>query len=106
MAKFVVPDVFGQTVVGTFSAWDHVLQGHAEMANYEELVKQAISSPKSVHETRDPARRLFRGATITTGLWNGSFVKVVVRYTRKNGVGFLLTAYFDTLESRDKQIWP
>jgi len=105
VSKFVITDVFGQTVVGSFSARNHVVDGHIEMIDQEELVKRAISSPKSVHETSDPARRLFRGATITMGFWKGNFPKVLLRYT-KNGVGFLLTAYLDTLEPRGKKIWP
>jgi uncharacterized protein YuzE len=72
------------------------------MIDQEELVKRTIFSPTSVRETSDPARRLFRGATITTGFWKGSFPKVLLRYT-KNGVGFLLTAYLDTLEPRGKK---
>lgn len=105
MSKFVVSDVFGQTVVGSFSAWDHVVDGHPEMADKLDLVKQAISAPKSVHETGTSTRRLIRSETITSGFWKGSFVKVLVNYT-KGGVGFLITAYLDTLEPRGKQIWP
>jgi len=105
VSKFVITDIFGQTVVGSFSAWNHVIDGYKEMIDQEELVKRAISSPTSVHETSDPLRRLFRGATITTGFWKGNFPKVLLRYT-KNGVGFLLTAYLDTLEPRGKKIWP
>jgi hypothetical protein len=105
VSKFVVTDVFGNTVVGSFSAWDHVTEGHPEMADQEDLTKRAIASPHSVHETSTNARLMFRGVTISTGFWKGNFPKVLVNYTR-NGVGFLITAYLDTLEPRGKKIWP
>ena len=51
MAKFVVADVFGQTVIATFASWDHVTR-HAEMAGKEEQVKDAIQHPDIVYEGR------------------------------------------------------
>ena len=87
VARFLVTDIFGQTVVGSFSAWDHVVKGHPEMADKEDLVKQAISSPLAVHETSSATRRLITGARITSGFWSGSFPVVLVEY-KKSGVGF------------------
>jgi hypothetical protein len=106
VAKFVITDIFGTTVVGTLAAWDHVLDGHPEMSDKEDLVKEAIINPTCVHQsTKDPARRLFRGATISSGFFKGSYAVAVVRYG-KNGVGFLLTAYLKTLPLRGPKIWP
>ena len=81
------------------------MKGHPEMADKEDLVKQTIIGPVSVHETHDVARRLFRGGTISGGFWKDSFPCVVIEYNR-NGVGYLRTAYLGTLEPRGKQIWP
>jgi hypothetical protein len=105
VARFTVTDVFGRTVVGPFAAWEHVVGGHAAMADFEDLVKAAISRPKSVHQTSDVARRLFRGSTIVTGFWRSAFPCVVVEYDRTD-VGYLRTAYLSTLEPRGKVIWP
>lgn len=69
----MVTDVFGRTVVGPFAAMDHILEGHPEMNGREDLIKQTITRPVSVHETSDVTRRLFRGSTIGTGFFKGSF---------------------------------
>jgi hypothetical protein len=92
-------------VIGPFAAWDHVLEGHQEMADKEDAVKQAITNPISVHETSDVARRLFRGSAIGTGFWSGSFPCVVVEYDRRD-VGYLRTAYLSTLEPVGRKLWP
>jgi hypothetical protein len=104
VAKFTITDIFGQTVVGSFSAWDHLVKGHSEMADKEEHVKQAIEHPLAVHLGNTPADRLFRGSTIQTGFWNGSFVVVVVEYNKQN-VGFLRTAYLSNREPQGAMIW-
>jgi hypothetical protein len=104
VSKFVVTDVFGNTVVGSFSAWDHVIQGHPEMVDQENIVKAAIVVPAAVYETSRKDRLLFRGETLSSGFWKGSFAKVAVNY-RANHTGFLITAYLDTLEPRGKKRW-
>jgi hypothetical protein len=50
MARFTVTDVFSRAVVGPFSAWDHILQRHPEMADKEDVVKETITTPITVHE--------------------------------------------------------
>jgi len=105
MARFTVNDVFGRVVVGPFSAWDHILQRHPEMADKEDLVKDTITAPVTVHETSDAARRLFRGKTITDGFWKGSFACVIIEYDKAD-VGYVRTAYLATLEPRGKVLWP
>ena len=57
MAKFVVADVFGQTVIATFASWDHVIR-HTEMMGKEDQVKAAIEHPDIVYEGRTPAHKL------------------------------------------------
>jgi hypothetical protein len=104
VAKFIITDVFGRTVIGPFAAWDHVLEGHPEMDGREELVKEAIIRPVSVHATRDPARRLFRGKTITSGFFSGSSPRAVVEYDRSD-IGYLRTAYLDNLDPIVKVLW-
>ena len=75
------------------------------MAGKEDLVKQAIIQPVSVHETSDVARRLFRGSTIGTGFFKGNFPCVVVEYDRSD-VGYMRTAYLETLDPKGKRLWP
>jgi hypothetical protein len=103
VSKFVVTDVLGNTVIGSFSAWDHVIQGHPEMVDQENLVKAAIVAPAAVYETSRTDRLLFRGEALSSGFWQGSFAKVVINY--RANIGFLITAYLDTLEPRGKKRW-
>jgi hypothetical protein len=104
VAKFTVSDVFGQTVVGSFSAWDHVEKRHPEMADKEEEAKQAIEKPAAVHLGNTASDRVFRGETLQTRFWKGSFPIVVVEYNKQN-VGFLRTAYLSNSEPRGTMIW-
>ena len=104
MSRFTISDIFGQTVVGSFSAWDHIVKGHTEMIDKEEAVKHAIEKLVTVHLGNTASDRLFRGETFTSGFWNGSFAVVVVEYNKQN-VGFLRTAYLSGLEPRGTIIW-
>jgi hypothetical protein len=103
--KFVATDVFGNTVVGSDSAWSHTQGRHPEMLGKEDAVKLAIEQPVSVHRGGTPAVSLFKGQTIAAGFWKGSFVIAVVEYTKK-GSGHLMTAYLSTLDPRGEKIWP
>jgi len=103
--KFIVTDVFGKTVVGSFSAWDHVQRRHPEMAGRENEVKSAIERPTSVHQGDTPSDQVFRGELIQGGFWKGSFAVAVVTYGAKGGSGFLKTAYLSTLEPRGAELW-
>ena len=103
MSKFVVTDVFGLTVIGSFNAWDHVIQGHREMIDQVDTVKAAIVEPLRVYETSRTDRLLFRGQTLLSGFWQGNFAKVIVNY--RTNIGFLITAYLATLEPRGKIRW-
>ena len=103
MAKFIVTDVFGQTVIATFASWDHVTL-HPEMVGKEEQVKAAIEHPHVVHEGRTPEHKVFTARTITTGFWAGSITVAVVRY--RKGIGYLNTAYLTTLNPIGRVLWP
>ena len=102
MAKFIVTDVFGQTVIATFASWDHVTL-HPEMVGKEEQVKTAIERPDIVYEGRTPEHQVFTARNITTGFWTGSITVAVVRY--RKGIGYLNTAYLTTLEPKGKVLW-
>ena len=102
MAKFVVADVFGQTVIATFASWDHVIR-HTEMIGKEDQVKAAIEHPDIVYEGRTPGHKLFTARNITTGFWAGSITVAVVQY--RNDIGYLNTAYLTTLEPRGRVLW-
>ena len=104
MAKFIVTDVFGETVIATFASWDHVTTRHTEMIGKEDQVRIAIEHPDSVYEGRTPEHKLFTARNITTGFWAGSITTAVVRY--RKGVGYLNTAYLTTLEPRGRVLWP
>jgi hypothetical protein len=99
VAKFIVTDGFGQTVIATFASWDHVTL-HPEMVGKEEQVKAAIERPDVVYEGRTPEHKVFTARNITTGFWAGSITIAVVRY--RKGIGYLNTAYLTTLEPKGK----
>ena len=103
MAKFIVTDVFGQTVIATFASWDHVIL-HTEMIGKEDQVKAVIESPDAVYEGRTPEHKLFTARNITTGFWSGSITVAVVQY--RKGMGYLNTAYLTTLNPRGRVLWP
>ena len=103
MAKFIVTDVFGQTVIATFASWDHAML-HTEMVGKEDYVKAAIEKPDVVYEGRTPEHKLFTARNITSGLWAGSITVAVVRY--RKDIGYLNTAYLTTLEPKGKRLWP
>jgi hypothetical protein len=105
VSKFVVTDVFGNTVIGSFAAWDHAVRGHPELKDKESLIEMAIASPTSVHETSNAVRYAFRGATISSGFWSNSFPIAVVQYRQKD-LGYLITAYLTTTETRGSRKWP
>ena len=102
MAKFVVADVFGQTVIATFASWDHVTR-HTEMVGKEEQVKDAIQHPDIVYEGRTAAHKIFTTRNITAGFWAGSITVVVVQY--RKDVGYLNTAYLTTLDPKGRILW-
>jgi hypothetical protein len=105
VARFTITDVFGHVVVGSFSAWDHLVKGHPEMTDKEDAVKDAIEHPTAVHLGNTAADRLFRGQAVTAGFWKGAFPVVVVEYNNQN-VGFLRTAYLSNLAPKGAKIWP
>jgi hypothetical protein len=104
LPKFQTTDVFGHSVVGSFSAWDHAIKGHPEMADKEDWAKAAIEKPVSVHSGNTAAHLVFRGLAIAVGFWAGSFPVAVVEYNSQN-VGFFRTAYLSSLEPIGKVIW-
>lgn len=73
MSKFVVTDVFGNTVIGSFAAWDHVTQRHPELRDKESIVQTTITSAEAVYETSYPARFMFKGAMILSGFGEAAF---------------------------------
>jgi hypothetical protein len=103
VAKFIVVDVFGQTVIATYASWDHLTQRHAEMVGKEDQVKEAIETPDVVYEGRTPEHKLFTARNIKTGFWAGHITVAVVRYTK--GIGYLNTAYLTTLEPKGRVLW-
>lgn len=103
--KFIATDVFGNSVVGSLSAWSHVESHHPEMVGREDQVKVAIEQPVSVHRGEAPDVSLFKGQVITTGFWKDSFPVAVVEHI-KSGNGYLKTAYLSTLDPRGTKIWP
>ncbi len=100
--KFVVTDRFGNTVIASYAAWDHVTQGHPEMMGKEALVQQAVENPDQVHDGRTSTHKLFT-ARVNSGFYAGSLVVAVVRYQR--GVGYLNTAYLSGLAPKGAMIW-
>lgn len=73
------------------------------MIGKEDLVKDTIENPVRVHEGNTATSRVFRGATIASGFWKGSHPHAIVEY-RKNGVGYLKTAYLATSEPKGKVV--
>jgi hypothetical protein len=102
---FTVTDVFGNTVVGSLSAWDHVQKRHPEMVGREDQAKVAIERPVSVHEGNTPNTKVFKGDVLTTGFWANNFPVAIVEYV-KNNTGYLRTAYLANRDPRGARIWP
>jgi hypothetical protein len=102
VAKFVVTDVFGDTVIATFASWDHVTL-HTEMVGKEEQVKAALERPDVVYEGRTSEHKVFTARNITTGFWANSLTVAVVRY--RKGIGYLNTAYLTTLNPTGRVLW-
>lgn len=102
MAKFIVTDMFGQTVIATFASWDHLIL-HAEMIGRDEQVKAAIENPDVVYGGRTPEHKVFTARSITTGFWAGSITVAVVQY--RKDVGYLNTAYLTTLVPKGRILW-
>jgi hypothetical protein len=105
VSKFVVTDVFGNTVIGSFAAWDHVTRRHPELKDKESIIEETITSPKAVYKTSDSARLMFKGAMILSGFWKDTFPVAVVEYGQR-ALGHLITAYLSTSEPRGNRKWP
>jgi hypothetical protein len=103
--KFITTDVFGQSVVGSLSAWDHIEKRHPEMAGRENEVKAAIERPISVHAGNMSGDKKFYGQQIAAGFWKDYFPVAIVTYTKK-GDGHLKTAYLVPQQSAGKVLWP
>ncbi len=97
-------DYQGRTVQLTEAAWDHILDGHAEMADRLADVGNAIASSSLV--IRD---RRIRRAELLYGEAIGRLrvvVVVIYRPTVVGWVGDVWTAYLTARTQQGEQLWP
>jgi hypothetical protein len=104
--KFTVTDVWGVTVIATFSTWDqHVLKNHPEVAGHEQSAYDAIETPDLVLQGNTNSTKVFY-KLMARGFQKGQNIAVVVQYRRQkqSRVGFLNTAYFTGTPPSNKAI--
>jgi hypothetical protein len=105
--RFDVTDRWGQLIQVTARRWQkHVIHFHPELANQENLVKDAIQNPEAVLEGDTPDDKKFVGKIISGGNASklvGRVVVAVVNYA--NGSKFQ-TAYATRPPLKGKVIWP
>ena len=61
---FTAVDPFGQTVEVTRLRWAHAVKGHPAMLGQEEIVKDAIQNPETIHEGNAAQDKVFKGYRI------------------------------------------
>lgn len=85
----------------TKEAWDHILQGHSELAENRRLILNSLESPDYVVDGDDG--ELLAVRQLDSGKW------LVVVYRELEVDGFIITAYVtgrETSLKRKRQIWP
>lgn len=77
------------------------------MAGQENLVKEAIENPETVHQGNTPDHKMFKGFQIPgTGFkFGGGSIVAVVFYRPVSGGGELTTAYLTILSPQGKVLW-
>ena len=57
---FTAIDPLGQTVEVTKSRWAHAVKGHPAMLGQEQMVKDAIQNPETIHEGNTAQDKVFK----------------------------------------------
>ena len=95
LSKLGIPIRFTQ------EAWDHILQGHSELAENRRLILNSIKNPDYVVDGDEG--ELLAVKQLDSGKW------LVVVYRELAVDGFIITAYVtgrETSLKRKRQIWP
>jgi hypothetical protein len=82
-----VPDPEGRPVELTEARWQHILDGHPELAAHQGEVLTAVSAPRHRRAGRSADEAWFYLATTRPSRW----LKVVIRYSM--GKGSVVTAF-------------
>lgn len=69
-SRWIVKDRFGNEIYLTDERWQHIVEGHSEMRDCEEVLKQAIRSGTRRQEPLAPAK--FRYIREAAGLAEGN----------------------------------
>ena len=103
---FTAIDPLGQTVEVTRLRWAHAVKGHPAMLGQEQIVKDAIQNPETIHEGNTAQDKVFKGYRIPGQgfIYGGMCPIVVVRYDAR-GMGDLRTAYLSAGVPRAKVLW-
>lgn len=105
----------GYRIVCYTDRWnDHILGGHPELSGHLEWVEETITAPLGiVASAYEPSSKVFYREYDFGGLLGRAFLRVVVRYKRRFGVGptqgRVVTAYpqaVTPLKRGEKQLWP
>jgi hypothetical protein len=103
---FTAVDPLGQTVEVTRWRWAHATKGHPAMLGQEQMVKDAIENPETIHEGNTARDKVFKGHRIRGHgfIYGGMYPIIVVRYDSR-GMGDLRTAYLSVQVPRGKVLW-
>ncbi len=102
-----IQDPRGLVVTVTPDDWDHVLDGHPEMAIRFEDVLQALRTPTVIQSsTTDPESQVyFWLKPIAFGRFAGLYVAVVVKIDQDSATGRVRTAYLTGRLGRGQLVW-
>jgi hypothetical protein len=103
---FTAVDPLGQTVEVTRWRWAHATKGHPAMLGQEQMVKDAIENPETIHEANTAHDKVFKAYRIPGQgfMYGGMYPIVVVRYDSR-GTGDLRTTYPSRVVPRAKVLW-
>lgn len=100
-------DRLGRNVVLTTDAWDHIVDEHKDMVEFQDAVRIAV---ERAEEVRADALRPRRDVHYAESGIGSLLIKVVVRYhpdERAGWLGEVVTAYFTRKMKREERPkWP
>ncbi len=106
MAIFRVTDTQGYDVTLDDERWDHILEGHPEIAGLLDLLEETIRDPNLVK--RDPQRRAihyyYRSSERTVLGRENILMSAVVERLEANKVGRVMTAHLVRKPRRDGEV--
>jgi hypothetical protein len=100
MIRFEILTPLGFTVRTNDSYWQRLIAKHPDIANFEDLVQQALHHPNEVRKSSRDENILLFYSLRKPRRW------VVAVARRLNGDGFLITAYQTDAVKEGVSLWP